>query len=455
VPRGLGGGDRPTVWIVGGGLAGSEAALQLADRGFPVVLQEMRPEVATPAHRTGGYAELVCSNTFKSVLPDTASGAFKGELERLGSRLLPLAHRARVPGGAALALDREVFSGLVGAELEAHPGIELRRGEATAVPDHRPCLVATGPLTSPALEADLARRFGREHLYFYDAIAPSVARDSVDESVAFWQSRYDKGDADYLNCPLDQPQYERFLDALLTAERVPLKDFEQAVYFPGCMPIESIADRGRESLRFGPMRPVGLRDPRTGHRPWAVVQLRQETRDGSLLGLVGFQTQLRYGGQKEVFRLIPGLQEAEFVRLGSLHRNTFLDAPRLLAADLSARHDPDLWFAGQMVGCEGYVESLGTGLFAALALAEATEGRRLDPPPRETLLGAMLSYLRDTANARPSPMNVNFGLLPPLVDRPRKKKERKEAYGRRAVETMQAWIEARPQLGVRAGTASG
>lgn len=447
--------QRPTVWIVGGGLAGSEAALQLADRGYPVVLQEMRPHTPTPAHKTDGYAEMVCSNTFKSELPDTPSGTFKRELDRMGSRLLPLARQARVPGGAALALDREVFSGLVGEALATHPGIELRRGEATAVPDHRPCLVATGPLTSPALEADLAARFGRKHLYFYDAIAPSVARDSVDESVAFWQSRYDKGEADYLNCPMDKPEYEAFVDALLAAERVPMKDFEEAAFFPGCMPIETIADRGRESLRFGPMRPVGLRDPRTGHRPWAVVQLRQETRDGSLLGLVGFQTQLKYGGQKDVFRRIPGLADAEFVRLGSLHRNTFLDSPRLLSPDLSAQHDPDLWFAGQMVGCEGYVESLGTGLFAALALVARTQGIPFSPPPRETLLGAMLSYLRDTANERPSPMNVNFGLLPELADRPRRKKERKEAYGRRAVAAMEAWVAAQPDLFASAPAGSG
>ena len=437
--------DFQRVKIVGGGLAGTEAALQLADRGFGVDLYEMRPVRSTEAHRSDRLAELVCSNTFKSVRPDTPSGALKLELERLGSRLLPLAHRARVPGGHALALDREVFSGLVSEAVATHPGIVVHREEVRELDLRTPTLVATGPLTAPDLQEFLHREMGDEALYFYDAIAPSVMLDSVDQDIAFRAARYEKGDADYLNCPMDKAEYEAFVDALLAAERVPMKDFEKAAYFQGCMPIEAIAERGRESLRFGPMRPVGLRDPRTGRRPWAVVQLRQETRDGTLFGLVGFQTQLRYGEQKEVFRRIPGLENAEFARLGSLHRNTFLDAPRHLAEDLSWRAHPRVWFAGQMTGCEGYVESLAVGLVAARAIEDRARGRVFTPPPATSILGALLAYLRDTTVKRFSPMNVNFGLLPPLDDAPRDKRARKEAYTARAVAAMEAWIEGRDE----------
>ncbi len=431
--------ENPIV-IVGGGLAGTEAALQLADRGFHVRLYEMRPARSTDAHRSERLAELVCSNTFKSVRTDTPSGALKAELELLGSRLLPLAHRARVPGGAALALDRDEFSALVTAAIDAHPNIEVVREEVKALPTSRPCIVATGPLTSPDLQADLQTRLGEKSLYFYDAIAPSVMADSVNQDTVYRAARYDKGDADYVNCPLDRDQYEAFLDALLSSETVPMKDFEKAAYFPGCMPIEAIAAGGRESLRFGPMRPVGLHDPRTGQRPWAVVQLRQESRDGGLLGLVGCQTQLRYGEQERVFRMIPGLENAEFARLGSLHRNTFLNSPRHLSSDLSWQQDPSLWFAGQMTGCEGYVESLSTGLIAALALVAKSRGDEWTPPPVETLLGSLLAYLRDVTHKRLTPMNVNFGLVPPLTRPPRHKGERKEAYSARSREAMAAWV---------------
>jgi len=434
---------QPRITVVGGGLAGTEAALQLADRGFDVDLHEMRPERTTEAHRSEGLAELVCSNTFKSERTDTPSGTLKAELDLMGSRLLPLARQARVPGGHALALDREVFSDLVTGTIEAHPRIHLIRAECTAPPVEGPTLIATGPLTSPALQDWIHTEMGDEALYFYDAIAPSVMLESVDQSIAFRASRYEKGDADYLNCPLDKQEYETFVDALLAAERVPLKDFEKAAYFQGCMPIETIAERGRESLRFGPMRPVGLRDPRTDRRPWAVVQLRQETRDGTLFGLVGFQTQLRYGGQKDVFRLIPGLQEAEFARLGSLHRNTFIDSPRHLAADLSWQKHPNVWFAGQMTGCEGYVESLAVGLMAARAIEDRLGGRTFAPPPTTSILGALLGYLRDTTVKRLTPMNVNFGLLPALDAPPRDKRVRKQAYAERAMATMEAWIRSR------------
>lgn len=433
----------PRITVVGGGLAGTEAALQLAARGFEVDLFEMRPVRSTEAHRTEGLAELVCSNTFKSERTDTPSGTLKAELDQLDCQLLPLARQARVPGGHALALDREVFSDLVTQTIEEHPRIHLHREECTTPPVDGPTLIATGPLTSPALQEWIHAEMGDEALYFYDAIAPSVMLDSVDQDVAFRASRYEKGDADYLNCPLDKAEYEAFVDALLAAERVPMKDFEKAAYFPGCMPIEAIAERGRESLRFGPMRPVGLRDPRTGRRPWAVVQLRQETRDGTLFGLVGFQTQLRYGGQKDVFRRIPGLQNAEFARLGSLHRNTFLDSPRHLRADLSWNAHPKVWFAGQMTGCEGYVESLAVGLIAARAIEDRLRGRTFEPPPTTSILGALLAYLRDTTVKRLTPMNVNFGLLPALDQPPRDKRLRKQAYAARAIEAMASWIRAR------------
>jgi methylenetetrahydrofolate--tRNA-(uracil-5-)-methyltransferase len=399
----------------------------------------MRPLRSTPAHRSDQLAELVCSNTFKSEAHDAAHGVFKRELDLLGSRLLPLARAARVPGGSALALDRDVFAGLVTQAIQAHPCIELSRQEIVDLPSQRPCLIATGPLTSPALEAAIAARLGSEHLYFYDAIAPSLLIESVDTALTFRASRYGKGEADYWNCPLTREQYDRFIDALLAAERVPRKDFEPAAYFPGCMPIEAIAERGRESLRFGPMRPVGLLDPRTGRRPYAVVQLRQETRDGSLFGMVGFQTQLKYGEQQRIFRTIPGLAEAEFVRLGSVHRNTYLDSTRALLADQSLRGEPGLYFAGQMIGCEGYVESLATGLLAARSIDAALCGRAYEPPPPETMLGSLMAYLRDTTASRLSPMNVNFGLLPPLSGAKQRKSDRKLAYGARALAAMQRW----------------
>jgi methylenetetrahydrofolate--tRNA-(uracil-5-)-methyltransferase len=437
--------DRP-VTIVGGGLAGCEAALQLAARGFRVTLLEMRPARPTPAHRTDRLAEIVCSNSFKSERSDTPAGALKLELDLLGCRLLPLARQARVPAGAALGLDRELFAALVGAQIEGHPRIMVRREEARALPEDRPCVVATGPLTSEDLERDLTARMGEEGLYFYDAIAPSLLLESVDLERAFRAARYGKGDDDYLNCPLDRAQYEAFVDALLAADRVPLHEFEEARYFAGCMPIEAIAQGGRESLRFGPMRPVGLRDPRSGQRPYAVVQLRQETRDGTLYGLVGFQTRLKYGEQTRVFRMIPALAEAEFARLGSLHRNTFLNSPRHLRPDLSWQQDPQVWFAGQMIGCEGYVESVATGLLAALAVAGAGRGRTLVPPPVDTLLGSLLAYLRAPATPRLTPMNVNFGLLPPLSRPPRDKALRREAHTARAVESMRGWVQAHCEL---------
>jgi methylenetetrahydrofolate--tRNA-(uracil-5-)-methyltransferase len=432
---------REPVTLVGGGLAGSEAAFQLAERGHPVRLIEMRPTRSTEAHKSADLAEIVCSNSFKSERSDTAAGVLKLELDALGCRLLGFARQARVPAGAALAMDRERFSAAVTSALLENPLVEVIREEASRVPRERPCILATGPLTSRALQTDLQELVGEESLYFYDAIAPSLLLESVDQNIVFKAARYEKGDADYLNCPLDKEQYERFVDELLRGERVQPKDFEKAAYFAGCMPIEAIADSGRESLRFGTMRPVGLLDPRTGRRPWAVVQLRQETLDGTLFGLVGFQTQLKYPEQRRIFSMIPGLEHAEFARLGSLHRNTFLNSPKHLDATLQLRGHEGLHLAGQMTGCEGYVESVATGLIAALAVHAAELGLSFSPPPRETMLGGLLAYLRHDSGRRLSPMNVNFGLLPPLDAPPQGKQERKQALGERALRSMRKWRE--------------
>ena len=432
---------RKPVTLIGGGLAGSEAALQLAARGHSVRLFEMRPTQSTEAHKSADLAEIVCSNSFKSERDDTAAGVLKLELDLLGCRLLGFARDARVPAGAALAMDRERFSGAVTRALLESPNLSVVRQEAERIPEERPCIIATGPLTSAALQADLGRLLGEESLYFYDAIAPSVLLDSVDREIAFKAARYEKGDADYYNCPLNKAEYERFVNELLAADRVQPKDFEKAAYFQGCMPIEAIAEGGRESLRFGPMRPVGLRDPRTGCRPWAVVQLRQETLDGTLFGLVGFQTQLKYPEQRRIFSLIPGLEQAEFARLGSLHRNTFINSPKHLDERLQLRGREGLHLAGQMIGCEGYVESIATGLVAALAVHARQADLPFAPPPRESILGALLAYLRQDTGQRPSPMNVNFGLLPPLEERIRSKRERKQALAARAVAAMRDWRE--------------
>ena len=432
---------REPVTLIGGGLAGSEAALQLAARGHSVRLFEMRPTKSTEAHKSGDLAEIVCSNSFKSERDDTAAGVLKLELDLLGCRLLDFARRARVPAGAALAMDRERFSGAVTSALLQSPHLSVVREEARRIPAERPCIIATGPLTSAALQEELARLLGEEALYFYDAIAPSVLLDSVDREIAFKAARYEKGEADYYNCPLNKEEYEHFVDELLAADRVQPKDFEKAAYFQGCMPIEAIAEGGRESLRFGPMRPVGLQDPRSGRRPWAVVQLRQETLDGTLFGLVGFQTQLKYPDQRRIFSLIPGLERAEFARLGSLHRNTFINSPKHLDEKLQLRGQDGLHLAGQMIGCEGYVESIATGLLAALAVHARQSDLPFAPPPRESILGSLLAYLRQNTAQRPSPMNVNFGLLPPLSERIRSKRERKLALAERAVRAMRAWRE--------------
>jgi methylenetetrahydrofolate--tRNA-(uracil-5-)-methyltransferase len=422
------------VWVVGGGLAGSEAAWQLGSRGVPVVLWEMRPERPTPAHSTGDFAELVCSNTLGSKMPHTAPGIFKDELQQLGSLIVAAGWQAHVPAGGALGVDRAKFSAAIEQALGSLPSVTVRRQELTRLPapDEARVIVATGPLTSPALAEQI-----------------TAAADTVDMDVAFWADRYgDDEGGDYLNLPLDKAQYEAFIDALTAGEVTPSKDFEKEVYFGGCQPIEAIAATGRESLRFGPMKPVGLRVPSTGHRAWAVVQLRRETRDGAAMNLVGFQTKLRYGEQTRIFRTIPGLAEAEFLRLGSVHRNTFLNTPRLLDGGLRLRTLPHVSFAGQIVGCEGYTESSAMGLWAALSLLAERDGRPLPGPPRTSMFGALLAYLREADPSKFQPMNVNFGLLPPdpLKVRKKDRKERRVARGKECVAAFSEWAV---QNGVR------
>jgi methylenetetrahydrofolate--tRNA-(uracil-5-)-methyltransferase len=401
--------------VVGGGLAGSEAAWALAERGVKVTLLEMRPVVPTPAHRSDRLAELVCSNSFKSMDLTNAHGLLKAELRALGSVLLPCADEARVPGGAALAVDREIFSSLVHERVTAHPGITVVREEAAALPT--PGVVATGPLTSARLSAAIAERLGVAALAFYDAIAPVVADDSLDHDRLYALSRYGKGEGDdYLNAPMDPPGYESFVDAIVHADQHQGHDFDQVPYFEGCLPVEEMARRGRETLRFGPMKPVGLPHPATGREPYAVVQLRREDRAGQMWNLVGFQTRLRIPEQQRVFRMIPGLEQAEFLRYGSIHRNAYLNSPATLGPALTARDDDRLFFAGQLTGVEGYTESLGTGLLAGINLARRLEGRSLAVPPPTTMLGALYRYLREADPKHFQPMNANFGLLEPLAE---------------------------------------
>jgi methylenetetrahydrofolate--tRNA-(uracil-5-)-methyltransferase len=408
--------DAP-VAIVGGGFAGSEAAWQLARRGHRVSLYEMRPGRTTEAHRTADCAEPVCSNSFKTLRVENAHGLLKAELALQGSLILEVAREHAVPAGQALAVDREPFAREVTRRLEAHPLIRLRREEAVSaaalLAGHPHVIVATGPLTSAALSADLAAVLGVGHLYFHDAIAPVVAADSIDLSIAFRASRNEEGAGDYLNCPLDRAQYLAFVAEVRRAEKTAFHAFESLRPFEGCLPIEVMAERGELTLAFGPMKPVGLTDPRTGRRPFAVAQLRQENRQGTLYGMVGFQTKMTWPEQRRVFRTIPGLEQAEFARLGSLHRNTFIQSPRLLDADLALRREPRLRFAGQITGVEGYMESTAMGLHAGRRLAYALEGRALPRPSGQTMIGALVRYVTETPAAGFQPMNSAFGLLDP------------------------------------------
>jgi len=427
------------VRIIGGGLAGSEAAWQLARRGMAVELFEMRPQRMTEAHATANLGELVCSNSLRSDSLSAPAGLLKAEMRQLDSLVIRIAEAHRVPAGSALAVDRESFSRSLTAAIEALPTVRIFRQEMREIPDDGLVILATGPLTSPALSEQLAQRLGEAHLYFYDAISPIVSAESIDMSIAFCASRYDKGGDDYLNLPMTREEYFLFIEALLAAERVPTYSFERFVPFEGCMPIEEMADRGKETLAFGPMRAVGLSDPRAGKRPYAVVQLRQENRERTLYNLVGFQTKMTYTEQRKVFALIPGLANAEFVRLGSLHRNTFINSPLHLLPTLQWRQRSTLFFAGQMTGVEGYIESAATGLLAGVNAANMLAAKAPVTPPATTALGALLRYITDSERKRFQPMNVNFGLMPSLNLR-LQRKAKKEMMSRRALADMAAWV---------------
>ncbi|MFZ5909565.1 MAG: methylenetetrahydrofolate--tRNA-(uracil(54)-C(5))-methyltransferase (FADH(2)-oxidizing) TrmFO [Chloroflexota bacterium] len=447
--------NTPSLTVIGGGLAGSEAAWQAAQRGLKVRLYEMRPETSTGAHQTADLAELVCSNSLGSNLPDRASGLLKNELRRLGSMLLACAEATALPAGGALAVDREGFARAVTERIQNHSNIEVIRREATGIPG-TPAVIASGPLTSPALSQALAELNGEENLYFFDAIAPIVEADSIDMEIAFHASRYGKGEqdeGDYLNCPFTKEEYETFVHALLEAERIELRSFEDAIkagvragahhFFEGCLPVEIIAGRGRDSLAFGPMRPVGLTDPRTGRRPYAVVQLRQDNLAGDLYNLVGFQTNLKFPEQRRVLRLIPGLQNAEFARYGQMHRNTFLASPKLLRPTLQHKTRDDLFFAGQITGVEGYMGNIATGLLAGLNAARLLTGRPLLELPPETMLGALCRYVTHADMQDFQPMKANFGILPPLEHtgkKPPGKRERGKAYADRALAALETYL---------------
>ena len=424
--------------VIGAGLAGSEAAHQIARRGIRVRLVEMRPVKMTEAHQTAGFAELVCSNSLRNDSLETAVGVLKEEMRRLGSLIVAAADRARVPAGSALAVDRVDFSRIVTETLEREPLVEIVHAEATEIPAG-PTIIASGPLTSAALGDALNAIIGPRNLYFYDAIAPIVAADSIDTSITFRAARYGKGGDDYVNCPMSEAEYEAFIDALLAAEKVELHAFEKPIYFEGCMPIEEMARRGRQTLAFGPMRPVGLTDPRTSRRPFAVVQLRQDDADGRLYNIVGFQTKMTYPAQRRVLRMIPGLARAEFIRLGSLHRNTFIDAPRLLKPTLQLQARDDLFLAGQMVGVEGYVESAAAGLLAGVNSARLMNQSPPVVPPPVTALGSLVAYITDLRRRDFQPMNANYGLMPPLGVGARGR-EKKIAMGTRALAAIDEWI---------------
>ena len=421
--------------VVGGGLAGCEAAWALAESGVKVTLYEMRPKVGTPAHQTDGLAELVCTNSFKSLETINAHGLLKAELRLLGSLLMRVAEEVRVPAGAALAVDRALFSDGVTQAIRSHRNIGVVLEEITTLPS--PGIVATGPLTSDSLAATIQERLGASHLAFFDSIAPIVSADSLDEAVLYRLSRYGKGGGeDYLNAPFDRDCYYAFVEALVAADQYEGHDFDKIAYFEGCLPVEEMARRGPETLRFGPMKPVGLPDPRTGKVPYAVMQLRSEDRAGQMWNMVGFQTRLRTGAQREVFRTIPGLENAEMLRWGSVHRNTYLNAPAVLSPYLSARDDDRLLFAGQLVGVEGYTESIACGRLCGINLARILGGEEPVLPPDDTMLGSLVRYVHGADPKKFQPMNANFGLLPPLPNKVRDKRRKREALATRALDAM-------------------
>ncbi len=449
--------EHEQVTIIGAGLAGCEAAMQLARRGVDVLLLEMKPQQRSDAHSSDTFAELVCSNSLRSAALGNAVGLLKEELRLAGSLIIEKALEHRVPAGGALAVDRERFSGAVAAAIGEHPNITACSELVTRIPEARPLIVATGPLTGSELAQDLARQLGSEHLAYYDAIAPIVATDSIDLDIAWRQSRYDKpssydnSEADYLNCPLDDAQYEAFVQALCEADKVAPRAFEKARYFEGCLPLEVMAERGLETLAYGPLKPVGLTDPRSGRRPRAVVQLRTEDKAGSAHNLVGFQTRMTHSAQRRVFRMIPGLEQAEFLRLGAVHRNTFINAPALLDSTMQLRALPGVYVAGQLAGVEGYVESAGAGLLCGLLLAQRLSGAEPQPPPETTALGGLITQLgRVHPKLRYQPSNITWAHFPPLegVGRKAKKRERYQRMADRALADLPAWlscVDAQPQ----------
>ena len=429
------------VRVLGAGLAGCEAALWLAEKGVQVELFEQKPARKSPAHKSENFAELVCSNSLKADRPDSASGLLKAEMDLLGSHLLPVARKVRVAAGGALAVDRDAFSAGVTQLVESQPNITVVRKEVTELDESLPTLVATGPLTDGALAAAIAEVTGGDELSFYDAAAPIVTAESLDMSRIFAASRYGRGEADYLNCPFNKEEYEAFHAALVAAERAELHEFDgNLTVYEGCMPIEVMAGRGADTMRFGPLRPVGLVDPATGHRPWANVQLRRENEAGTLYNIVGFQTNLKFGEQKRVFSMIPGLANAEFARYGVMHRNTFLNSPRLLSQGLRLKGHENLWFAGQITGFEGYMESAACGLLAARSLWAALNGRSYEAPPADTMLGQLTRYIT-SENKNFQPMGANMGLLPPLAEHIRDKRLRYAAISQRAQAAMAHWAK--------------
>lgn len=429
-----------TVNVVGAGLAGSEAAWQLAQRGIKVNLYEMRPVKQTPAHHTDKFAELVCSNSLRANTLTNAVGVLKEEMRMLDSVIIGAADACAVPAGGALAVDRHEFAAYVTDRVKQHPKVTVINEEITQIPEG-PTVIATGPLTSPALSEQLKALTGEEYLYFYDAAAPILEKDSIDMNKVYLKSRYDKGEAAYLNCPMTEEEFDRFYEALITAETVPLKEFEKEIFFEGCMPIEVMAQRGRKTMLFGPLKPVGLEDPKTGKRPFAVVQLRQDDAAGTLYNIVGFQTHLKWGPQKEVLQLIPGLENAEIVRYGVMHRNTFINSPKVLKATYQFQNRQDLFFAGQMTGVEGYVESAASGLIAGINAARLVSGEEPLEFPHETAMGSMARYITTTNAKNFQPMNANFGLFPDLPEKIRGKQERNEKHATRALETIQKFVK--------------
>ncbi|WP_404331491.1 FADH(2)-oxidizing methylenetetrahydrofolate--tRNA-(uracil(54)-C(5))-methyltransferase TrmFO [Mesobacillus maritimus] len=426
--------------VVGAGLAGSEAAWQLAKRGINVRLYEMRPVKQTPAHHTDKFAELVCSNSLRANTLTNAVGVLKEEMRMLDSVIIGCADASSVPAGGALAVDRHDFAARVTEQVKNHPNVTVINEEVVGIPEG-PTIIATGPLTSEALSQGLKELTGEEYLYFYDAAAPILEKDSIDMEKVYLKSRYDKGEAAYLNCPMTEEEFNRFYEALIAAETVPLKEFEKEVFFEGCMPIEVMANRGRKTMLFGPMKPVGLEDPKTGKRPYAVVQLRQDDAAGTLYNIVGFQTHLKWGPQKEVIRLIPGLENAEIVRYGVMHRNTFINSPKVLKATYQFKNREDLFFAGQMTGVEGYVESAASGLVAGINAARLVQNSLPVSFPAETAIGSMAHYITTTNAKNFQPMNANFGLLPDLPVKIKNKQERNEAHANRALETIQKFVK--------------